>query len=50
VDALLKLRASINASLGGKAASDAPAAKISVNDLIIKAAALACRKASRQKL
>ncbi len=39
---MLKLRESINASLG----KDAAGAKISVNDLVIKAAALALKKAS----
>ncbi|CAK9210731.1 unnamed protein product [Sphagnum troendelagicum] len=44
VDKLLKLRAELNAVLESSKTKDAPAKKISLNDFVIKAVALALRK------
>jgi pyruvate dehydrogenase E2 component (dihydrolipoamide acetyltransferase) len=44
VDKLLKLRAELNAVLESSKTKDAPPKKISLNDFVIKAAALALRK------
>jgi pyruvate dehydrogenase E2 component (dihydrolipoamide acetyltransferase) len=44
VDKLLKLRAELNAVLESSKTKDAPAKKISLNDFIIKAVALALQK------
>ena len=44
MDAVIKLRAELNASLESQVKDKSQATKLSVNDFIIKASALACRK------